>query len=497
MNRFATSPLRLGVLLAGLLLIGAPPPVAAQSGKRGSKVPFAFQSHVFRRILFDMKFQALKNFDELNDHPDDAIVILLGDTSPIDRRKLGKPLRDFVSSGGAILIATDRRPGGQALVELAPAVGVTFADRTFLLPLALPLKAYRSEGFCPFLIGEPTAEPDLLRGPRLGSASRLRVATNAPSCLFPTVVRFPDGIRPLAWLQPDVQPEGGWPRGWPQGDASRGPLFAVGGEIGDGRILVLADHSIFINQMMLPEDNNNVEFTSNCLAYLRGEEPTSRKYVLLVEDGEVRTDLEVPLKPMPDLPPARILLAYADQVLGKLEEKNAFNHGLEDLLTGPNHDPRRARLVLRVLVTAATLLVLLYVAYRVGIRGRFKLDTAVPLLAKAVVKHTPAGTLLEQRRAAALAEGNVWETARGLAREWAAALPASRNGSPPRLSLRGSWWQRWGLRLRFERLWKLAHDTEPTPVSPHALRRLLADLARLRAAQADGSLALTPAEARA
>ena len=43
-----------------------------------------------------------------------------------------------------------------------------------------------------------------------------------------------------------------------------------------GRILLVADHSIFINMMMLPTDTDNVEFASNCLEYLRTcKEPTA------------------------------------------------------------------------------------------------------------------------------------------------------------------------------------------------------------------------------
>ena len=35
-------------------------------------------------------------------------------------------------------------------------------------------------------------------------------------------------------------------------------------------MLVLADHSIFINRMILPRDTGNLEFTANCLHWLRG-----------------------------------------------------------------------------------------------------------------------------------------------------------------------------------------------------------------------------------
>ena len=52
------------------------------------------------------------------------------------------------------------------------------------------------------------------------------------------------------------------------------PLFAVGGTVGKGRVLVLADHSIFINRMILPRETGNLEFAANCLHWLRGGRPT-------------------------------------------------------------------------------------------------------------------------------------------------------------------------------------------------------------------------------
>ena len=76
--------------------------------------------------------------------------------------------------------------------------------------------------------------------------------------------------------------------------------------MGNGRVLVLADHSIFINEMMLPSDNGNVEFTYNCLEWLRGDPKDGRNQVLFVEDGTINSRFEVPLKEVPD----ELLLNY-------------------------------------------------------------------------------------------------------------------------------------------------------------------------------------------
>jgi hypothetical protein len=275
--------------------------------------------------------------------------------------------------------------------------------------------------------------------------------------------------------------------------AEKGPMFAVGGEVDNGRVLVLADHSIFINQMMVPADNNNAEFAWNCLDWLAADRPGERRKVLFVEDGTIQTDFKVPLKDGPGLPPGatRAMVVALDETLAKLEEKGTLDEAMLDRLgaSRPGDPSRLLRRALEIL----TLVLLLYLAYRVGIRGRFRLEAAVPLLAHEVARHTPVAPLLEQRYRSALQAGNLWETAHGLARQWLASLPAhAGTAAPPRVAAQGGWWQRRRLRRRFLRLWRLAHDTTPVRVRPRALRTLLRDLDAVNAALADGSLQLPP-----
>jgi hypothetical protein len=82
-----------------------------------------------------------------------------------------------------------------------------------------------------------------------------------------------------------VFPRGSWARGQPFAVDFPHLWFAAGGDWGEkgGRILILADHSVFINDMMTPDDNDNLEFASNCLEWLtdggkrsRGRRSTSR-----------------------------------------------------------------------------------------------------------------------------------------------------------------------------------------------------------------------------
>jgi hypothetical protein len=463
----------LSCVAALLALLAAAPAVPAQRPGQAAPGNFAFGTHVFRRLLFDLKLDPLKGFEQLGEDPADTLLVVLGDTSCLERGD-AEWLGAFIEDGGAVLVATDLRTSTRGPV--AKAAGVWVPGVSFV---SLHGQAYRDQPFCPFLVRGKDASPDLFAGPRAE-----QVATNAPSCLFTLRRSLPGSLQPLAWLPAGSAPERGG-RGiviMVGGDQAVGPLFAVGGERGKGRVLVLADHSIFINQMMLPEDNGNLEFASNCLDYLRGERDARRHRVLFVEDGRARTDLEVPLKEGPLLPPGatRAIAAAADKALAGMEEHNAFNRGVWDWLGSSES-------ALRLALGVGTVLLLAYLGYCLTVRARHRPELQVPLLARAVEGHTPAGTLLEQRGREAVGTGNLWEAARGLARDWLAGLPTAGEG-PPRVEAGGSWWRRRVLMNRVRRLWRLAHEESPARVSPRGLRRLLRQVEALRDAQADGTL---------
>jgi len=111
-------------------------------------------------------------------------------------------------------------------------------------------------------------------------------------------------------------------------------------------------------------------------------------------------------------------------------------------------------------------------------------------LARAAALHVPTAPLLEQRHQALLRGGNVWEAARGLARQWFASAGASAGTAPPRVVSEGGWWERWVLRRRVRRLWRLAYDPRPVRVSLRGLRRLFGELEDMSVALANGSLRL-------
>jgi hypothetical protein len=485
--------------LALLVLAAVPaltPPAPAQ---RPASVPFAYRADAFRRILFELGLTPLKKYADVAEDPKDTLLVVLGQTDCLHSGILGTGLRGFVEDGGAALIATDRAPRREAAEELVDVAGVTVSGKSLVGPAEEADVLYHGKDFCPFLDPISGETPDLFRVLPVPGSPQLRVAANAPSqlevrrrwTLLPELARLPASSHVEGDPPPPRPPQEGRllerfvPR-WQK----KGPLFAVGGPVGDGRILVLADHSIFINQMMVPTDNNNVEFAWNCLKWLQGEGEQRRHKVLFVEDGTIQTNLKVPLKESSGLPPgaSRAAVLVIDDTLAKLEDKGTLDEALLDRLgasrfEGPNRLVRRALEVL-------TVVFLVYFIYRVGIRGRFRLDAAVPLLAHEVARHTPAAPLMEQRYHSALKAGNLWETAHALARQWFASLALGAGTAPPEVVVRGGWWQRSSLRRRFRRLWRLAHDSIPVRVTPRALRALLRDLDEMKAALADGTIRL-------
>src|SRR5262249_49234461 len=71
---------------------------------------------------------------------------------------------------------------------------------------------------------------------------------------------------------------------------------AVSSEHGKGRLLLLADHSIFINEMMQPRDTGNADFAYNAVDWLREGEDGPRDRVLFVTDSRIETKLDIPLR---------------------------------------------------------------------------------------------------------------------------------------------------------------------------------------------------------
>src|SRR5262249_18482707 len=109
--------------------------------------------------------------------------------------------------------------------------------------------------------------------------------------------------------------------------------FAVAGKVGKGRLVVLADHSVFIDIMLATKENGNAAFAENCVGWLaEGRQPRDR--VLFYEEGTIRTKFDVlPVRDVPiDLPPPEKLVPLMDRFLADAERSDTFDRILRDLV---------------------------------------------------------------------------------------------------------------------------------------------------------------------
>jgi len=433
-----------------LLLIAAP---AALAQTKQPSDAFREGTEVFRRILYDRQFTALNSFDDLPRDPQHTILIVFGDGRPLNTVPFG--LKTFVANGGALFLATDKVLPQAAETDLIQTAGVRVSGDSVICKNES--SCYHNLQFCPFLQSVGEANPDLFRNLATGHSSVSTVASNAPSYLIaetpflPRLASLPDQCfleRALFRIINIPAPS----------------LFAVGGKKDKGRVLVLADHSIFINEMMLPPDNGNVEFTYNCLEWLRGEANNPRTRVLFVEEGKINARFKVPLKEIPDelvkrlleylgrhpdeaaklalnlvanhpKETAKLALDAADAAdktvqqvapqversVQEFEERDGFNAGLPRAF-----DASRDGL-LRGLAVWLAVLVVLYGCYKIGWKARHRSDLQGPLLSVSLYRLAPADTVVEQRRRDLIRGDNLWEPARELARQCLAAsgLPAA------------------------------------------------------------------------
>lgn len=294
------------------VLVGASPVEAQLRARR----PFAEDYHRFRSILHAQGLQPLQALAELNESAQETLLIVLGGTNILAQTP-GPGLREFIRDGGALLLATDR--------ETVPLVGELFGAKVsgFQVAASAPGEYYRDLPDCPLIwkgnelfppFRDLRPEPDKV------------IATNRPSYLTP------------ATRGPNVPRLGSMAGAWYDhrwGGANAVLTFALVFQPdirnpADGqRIVLLADHSIFINSMMLQRDNGNAWFTQNLVRWLTND--GGRKKVLFLDDGQVQKRLKVTESEIPDLnaPPLQHLpippMEVLNQLLATSQENDIFN----------------------------------------------------------------------------------------------------------------------------------------------------------------------------
>jgi hypothetical protein len=431
-------------LIAGCLLFASGP---AYSQGRRSTVPWE-GSEFFRNLLhsFPYRCEPLQEIAELAQvDPDQTVVIVLGDNRVLDAiREQTGGLAKFHERGGALLIASDRADEHR-LEELHVQIVGQIVQQA-------AAEAYRQEPRCPFITDFRAEKHPLFEGIRDG------IATNLPSYLK---LGRACTLEPLAELSGQISiPGQPWPVVLPLPY-----LIGTGAAAANkGRIMVLAGHGVFQNQMMVNQDN--FLFTLNTVRWLT--EGGRRKKVLFVEEGKVQTSFEVPLAklPLPPLPRAEIL----NKLLHGLEEENQFNGLLM------NNESRLRQGIL----LGCTLLLLLY-GFRRVLRARHRLEPQLPLVWRHAALALAAPPVHVLRRQALLQAGNLWELARDLVRGCLEAhdVPGRGQARPPPFAVNGGWWQRWRLGRLVSRLWDLAYGPPLSTVSPRGIRRVQEEIAVL------------------
>jgi hypothetical protein len=430
--------------------------------------PFGQGSHALRAILkqkFGMKPLDEAAFGERITSGDvsPVLVVVLGDTSFLKRFR-GTSLASFVQQGGAVLVATDRGTGEDALQR---SFRLRIAGDYLKIDKRSP-SAYRRTDDCILISSFDKSDPLFFQVDR--------IATNRPSHL---TVYLTSPLKAVAWF-----PQGTYGEKTPQDlAADRQYPFAAAGQLRHGRALVLGDHSVFINDMILQPDNDNFFFACNAVNWLTEE--GKRTEVFFVEDGTVVTNFNVALKEPPPLPMPTEgqLIDLGNRLIAKVDEQDLPNRFINDRI--------RPVQLLRLVLLLLTGAFLLYGCWRL-VSGRQRIERAEPLLAVTLERLTPVGNVMERRNQELVRKNNYWETARQLARP---VFPQLADGppptAPPQIVVSGDEGHRQRLHQQMLSLWQLATSPTPVAVSAQELRRLQDEIRVVRVALADGTIRLT------
>ena len=248
--------------------------------------------------------------------------------------------------------------------------------------------------------------------------------------------------------------------------------------MGKGRFLVLADHSVFINWMILKNDNNR-EFIHSSMDWLQEPANSSEQKTkcLFIEDGEIKTDFDLPVRDI-DVPWLDVLAkamtvfeTHGDRIISELEERDFFNKAAAAGVS--MRDVRRSMLIVLTFCLAAFGLMRL-------MRSRTAPDPARTLVTSAVVAMIPRGPLLKQRFTGQLGADNVYEAARQMARDFFIGMGVETDSAgPPALIVSDQHSNAPELRLKIARLWELGYGTQPQRINPRAWRRLCTDVQKM------------------
>lgn len=464
------------LLALGVICLLSWSPVKAQDeDERAGPVVPAEGMQMFRHKLHEAGLRPVRHWNDVMNAPHRTLIILLGDQS-IRRYLRENDIKPAIQAGASILIATDQSTRGTDLRNLF-SVEITGeyvdANPEYCFQVngrALPYFPFVS----PYLDVRGNDSPKRIFD-GIASDGVGAVATNNPSVL--QIINDPDRF-------PKPEPVAGYPSTsrTPRRDlVGRSDMFAVGGTSRNGRFLVLADHSVFLNMMLLANDgndllNSNLVFTEQCIDWLKGQNNNFDR-CFFVEDGEVKTDFELQF-PEPDDSDLGFILGLLDflqtndngnRIISGLQEQDFFNR----LLRRHYSTREIIRTVLIVLIALS-----IFYLFFATLRSRSSTDPARSLVTPELAAMIPKGDVLRQRFDSLLEVDNLYEASRQLIRDFLSGMNAEpdANGLPPRLVIEDGYDDEDGLRRRISRLWRIAYDLEPVHVAPQSWGQVKKDL---------------------
>ncbi len=271
-------------------------------------------------------------------------------------------------------------------------------------------------------------------------------------------------------------------------------LFAVGGEAENNpwsgyRFLAMADHSVFINQMLLEPGTQNLELAYRVIEYLQG--PSKRKRCLFSENGKIIEKFDdlrqayKKAKPPPPLPDLTKVIDMGNQLIDKLQQSNALNN----LVLGPANDPEKQSERLAGIAKVLLVLVAIYATWYL-MRRTFGARKPTDLPPPPAVAGAPTGPpgVFDRRQKELMRRDNLYEPVRDLIREFFASVGIHGTDQGPRhpkLAISDAVRRPESLRLAIKDFWKLAYGP-PQEVGMTRWREMEPYFDRLRQAHADG-----------
>lgn len=407
-------------------------------------------------------------------HFDDVILIVLGDANlrePHQPWAFGR-LGEAVSSG-AVLVATD----SPLRITMSNHVAISISGAR--VECDNQSLSHRNERDCPYVVPIEQKSTKPVHGLFQGLN---RIATNSPSF-----------ISMEAW-GPLHQPLATFPRQCVVGD-SRAPLlrtayFAVGGEESansdnPSRFLMMSDHSVFINQMLLEPETDNLVLTSRIIQFLQG--PNIRTRCVFFEDGRLidhfddlgraaaaQNQLPIPQVNMGAI--QEILVTQGNKLLDSVQQEDVMNRALASGFGLPS--------IVRFFIIVGSIFACWFVLRRTW--GTRKPGDIPPAPAVAGAPIGPPG-VFERRQKELLRRNNIFEPVQSLVREYFEnlGLHGAQGPKHPKLVISDVVRKPDSLRAAIKDFWRIAYGP-PQPMTVSRWRELEPFFERVKQAQADG-----------